>query len=87
MTVYVLICGEVVEVKDPKAFVRAVVEAGESAQFLLEIDSSLWILEALHTLEKIGAVKQTRGVPTQNLIEGTERILTMLREELREAEK
>jgi len=87
MVLYVLICGEVLEVQDPKAFVRAVVEAGNAVQFILEVDISLWILEALHALEKIGAVKRTRGVPTQKLIEGTERILTMLREELREAEK
>jgi len=82
MTAHVMICGEVLEVQDPKAFVRAVVEAGNAAQFLLEIDIRLCILEALPTLAQIGVVKRTRGVPTQNLLEGTRRIMDLLKREV-----
>jgi len=87
MTLYAMFGSETVEVQDPEAFVRVVVKAGEAELFILEAGISLRVLEALYVMEQAGLVEQKKGVPTRKLIEGTERILTMLREELREAEK
>jgi len=80
MELKVLLVGVGYVMPKPKEFVEYVKEHGIVRPLIEELESSLELLEGIAELEKLGLVEQTKGYPTATLIDGTRKLLRMLRE-------